>query len=350
MKKLSEKEILQRLQHRRKKFEVTYQEVANPAYEVWGRAREWLYNHCVCLLAGLVPIAKPHFDLLLSERSPLALVDVYLYYPIRNTDMNRLRNIDRLIEGFPSVLQAKKNDRTIQPKELLTLCKNHPDIAPFLPPKLIEVVDSFGSDPSIDLPSVFSDLEINPTALANAKKFKEREKKPLAYNSIAKETVPPQTLPIPPVPTESPLAIAKRLFPLNHIERWEKADAFSPNEIILLHYEVEPERVYDAPLPGELIEGARKEFFDYLNRYFFGDHQWFVSEAEDGKYLCEVKDRTKLKDPIVEAKAKFATHWCNAANECSDKEWKYLLIPDNAINQATTFTAYVSRYVWRIMS
>jgi hypothetical protein len=199
--------------------------------------------------------------------------------------MNRLRNIDHLLEGFPSVLQAKKNDRTIQPKELLALCKNHPDIAPFLPPKLIEVVDNFSSHPSLNFPSVFSSLEINPTALANAKKFKEHEKKPLAYNSVVKEAIPPQTLPIPPVPTESPLAIAKRLFPLNHAERWKKADAFSLNEIILLHYEVEPERVYDTPLPGELIEGARKEFCDYLNRYFFGDHQWFVSQLDEKKLM-----------------------------------------------------------------
>jgi hypothetical protein len=243
MKKLSEGEILQHLQHRREKFKITYEEVANPAYEVWGRARQWSYNQSVCLLAGLVPIAKPHFDLLLSGRSPLALINVYLYYPIQNTDLNRLQNIDRLLESFPSILQAKKNNQAIQPKELLTLCKTHPNIAPFLPPKLIEVVDSFGAHPSLNLPSVFSDLEINPTALANAKKFKEREKKPLAYNSVVKEAIPPQTLPIPPVPTESPLAIAKRLFPLNHTERWEKADAFSLNEIILLHYEIEPERV-----------------------------------------------------------------------------------------------------------
>jgi type III restriction enzyme len=76
----------------------------------------------------------------------------------------------------------------------------------------------------------------------------------------------------------------------------------------------------------------------------------FVIETDNGKYLCEVKDRTKLKDPIVEVKAKFAVHWCNAANECTDKEWKYLLIPDNAINLATTFVAYISRYEWRIPS
>src|SRR5579862_2102886 len=137
MKNLSEEEILQCLQHRREKFKVTYEEVINPNYEVWGRAREWLYNQSVCLLSGLVPITKPHFDLLLGKCSPLAMINVYLYYPIRNVDLNRLQNIDLILEQFPSILHAKKNNQAIKPKKILELCINHPDIAPFLPEKLI---------------------------------------------------------------------------------------------------------------------------------------------------------------------------------------------------------------------
>jgi hypothetical protein len=279
MKKLSEKEILQHLQRRREKSEVTYQEVTNPAYEVFGRAREWPYNQCVCLLAGLIPITKSHFDLLLSERSPLALINVYLYYPIQNTDLNRLQNIDRLLEGFPSIIQAKKNNQTIPPKELLALCKKHPDITPFLPPKLIEIVESFGPHPSLNLPSVFSSLEINPSALANFKKFKERENKPISYNSIAQDNILPQKLPIPPIPTESPLAIAKRLFPLQDVNYWAKVDILSATEILLLYYEVDPSicRVH----PSEISENApSKELCQYLNRYFHGDQQWFLNQLD----------------------------------------------------------------------
>ena len=70
----------------------------------------------------------------------------------------------------------------------------------------------------------------------------------------------------------------------------------------------------------------------------------FVIETQKGKYICEVKDRTKIEDPIVKQKAKAAIQWCLAANECTDKEWKYLLIPDNEINSTTTFAAFASRY------
>jgi type III restriction enzyme len=74
----------------------------------------------------------------------------------------------------------------------------------------------------------------------------------------------------------------------------------------------------------------------------------FVVETRYGKYLCEVKDRTKIEDSIVKEKAKAAAYWCQAANECTDKEWKYLLIPDSAINLTTTFAAYASRHEWRV--
>jgi type III restriction enzyme len=76
----------------------------------------------------------------------------------------------------------------------------------------------------------------------------------------------------------------------------------------------------------------------------------FVVETRDGKYLCEVKDRTKIEDSTVKEKAKAASYWCQAVNESTDKEWKYLLIPDNAINLTTTFAAYANRYEWRTRS
>ena len=279
MKNLSEEEILQCLQARREKFEVTYEEVTNPPYEVWGRAREWRYNHSVCLLAGVVPISKSHFDLLLSEQSLLAMINTHLYYPIEAKDLNRLKNIDRLLQGFPSFLEAKKSDMTIQPKELIAFCKNHPDIAPSLPPKLIEVIESFGPHPSLSLPSIFSCLELNPTAFENMKKIKQNEKKPVAFNSIVKENTLSQIPPIPPTPSESPLAIGKRLFPLKDTEHWRKMDVISATEILLLHYGIDPFicRVH----PSEAQEDAHsKELANYLNQYFYGDREWFLNALD----------------------------------------------------------------------
>jgi hypothetical protein len=284
MKNLSEEEILQRLHARRGKSEVTYEEVTNPPYEVWGRAREWQYNHGICLLAGLVPISKPHLDLLLTKQSPLALINVYLYYPIQAKDLNRLQNIGRLLDSFPSVLQAKKNNQTMQPRELLALCKDHPEIAPFLPPKLIEAVDSLGPHLSLNLPNIFSALELNPTAFQNMKKIKEREQRPVAFNSIVKENTILQALPFPPIPTEPPLSIAKRLFPLKNTEYWRKVDVVSATEILLLHYEIDPSicRVH----PSEAQENTDfKELAGYLNQYFCGDQQWFLNELDKNGLL-----------------------------------------------------------------
>ena len=152
-------------------------------------------------------------------------------------------------------------------------------------PHLIEVIDKFGPHPSLNLPSTFCPLEIDPSMLEDVKKFKERKNMPLAFNSIVKEEPLPPTLPTPPVPSEAPLSIAKRLFPLKSAGRWEKADTLSLNEIVLLHYEIDPERIYETRLPGEPIEDTLKEFLDYLNRYFFGDRQWFVSQLDEDKLV-----------------------------------------------------------------
>ena len=75
-------------------------------------------------------------------------------------------------------LKKQTQGDTIKPKELLDFCKNHSEMASFLPLKLIEVINNFGPHPSLNLPSSFSSLEIDPSTLRNLKKFKERQKTP----------------------------------------------------------------------------------------------------------------------------------------------------------------------------
>ena len=176
MKNLNEEEILTRLHAKRDGFKVTPEEVANPDYEVWGRAREWEYHQAVCLLAGLTPLSKPYFELLIKDCSDLELIHWIAYYPTQGMDRTRLQNLNHLLENFPQLLPAKKDGQTIQPRELVTLCKTHQSIAPSLPVKLIEVVDNFGPHLSINLPNVFSSLELNPLALINLKSIEERRK------------------------------------------------------------------------------------------------------------------------------------------------------------------------------
>ena len=87
----------------------------------------------------------------------------------------------------------------------------------------------------------------------------------------------------PPKPSESPLAIAKRLFPLKTKEKWEKADAFSVNEIVLLHYEIDPDVIPQQPFSRESENENLKEFAKYLNHHFYGERQLFISQLDEKK-------------------------------------------------------------------
>lgn len=94
------------------------------------------------------------------------------------------------------------------------------------------------------------------------------------------------------------------------------------------------------------VKPPKDKFFIYYQK----DAKYepdFIVEAESGKFLCEVKDHTKLKDPRVLKKAAAATEWCKAANEVTDKKWQYLLIPDHVIELSSTFAAYASKYEWK---
>jgi len=71
----------------------------------------------------------------------------------------------------------------------------------------------------------------------------------------------------------------------------------------------------------------------------------FIVEAEEQKYLCEVKRDTDLSDPDVQAKARAAALWCHRATEFGKKPWTYLLIPDREITAASTLDGLATRNV-----
>lgn len=63
----------------------------------------------------------------------------------------------------------------------------------------------------------------------------------------------------------------------------------------------------------------------------------FAVETATARYLCEPKARDEMTDPIVLAKARAATLWCQRATEhAGGKLWKYLLIPHDAIDESKT--------------
>ncbi len=63
----------------------------------------------------------------------------------------------------------------------------------------------------------------------------------------------------------------------------------------------------------------------------------FAVETADGCYMLEPKSRAEMNDPVVLAKAKAATLWCDRATRHADgKPWTYLLIPHDAIDETKT--------------
>jgi len=229
---------------------------------------------------------------LLKEQSGLGIVNCYRYYPIQPTDLTRLRNVDLLLESIPKLAEIKTNNRSIQPKELLSLCsqKHHALLASFLSGKLITTIEQVGPHQSLNLPNTFCALEINPIEIENIKKFSDHKNNPLALSSVVQEPRTPTLPPLPPIPEEPPLKLAKRLFPLKKLDLWNKADLLSITEVILLHYDIDPEicRVN----PGEKIEDlVELELIDYLNRYFYSDIQYFLNQLDED-HLGELLERS----------------------------------------------------------
>jgi len=81
-------------------------------------------------------------------------------------------------------------------------------------------------------------------------------------------------------------------------------------------------------------------------KYLYGSNYNpdFVVEREDGYYLVEVKDKSKIdkKDPEVFSKAAKAEEWCEVATKATNKKWIYKLIPHDAIDRINTFDAIIS--------
>jgi type III restriction enzyme len=67
-------------------------------------------------------------------------------------------------------------------------------------------------------------------------------------------------------------------------------------------------------------------------------------------FICEVKAQNEQNDPVVLAKAQAAVNWCKAASqhaaEGKGKKWSYLLITDDRLIGATTFSGVVASCGW----
>lgn len=90
---------------------------------------------------------------------------------------------------------------------------------------------------------------------------------------------------------------------------------------------------------------------DSLRLFYHRDRRYepdFIVETSDSLFLCEIKSRAELDDPIVLQKSEVAIYWCelatNHAKEHNVKPWKYLLIPHNEVRLTTSFQGLVERF------
>ncbi|MBN1589533.1 MAG: DEAD/DEAH box helicase family protein [Pirellulales bacterium] len=97
-------------------------------------------------------------------------------------------------------------------------------------------------------------------------------------------------------------------------------------------------------------EDARRLFQIYYRigteeRHYEPD---FVLETSAQKYLCEVKSKDEMNDPVVLAKADKAAEWCSHALAVGDKPWSYLLIPHDAIDESKTLAGLAATYTYTV--
>ena len=86
-------------------------------------------------------------------------------------------------------------------------------------------------------------------------------------------------------------------------------------------------------------------------RLWYGANEYtpdFVVETEANKFLCEVKAAEDIESAVVQAKMNAAIKWCHCANNQATKDgsklWRYLLVPDSAINGSLTLAQAIQSY------
>jgi type III restriction enzyme len=74
----------------------------------------------------------------------------------------------------------------------------------------------------------------------------------------------------------------------------------------------------------------------------------FVVETKTEKLIVEIKAANEISHPIVLAKARAAEKWVGYANvhagETHGKEWRYVLVPHDAVGPSATLAVLVARY------
>ena len=158
MKNLTEAELIERIQKQPKNEAPSYEEITHPDFEVWGRARGWNDAQAACLMAGLTPMSEPAFRRLFQKNAPLPLEALFPYYPISQTDLERMKNMSKVII-HSKLLVKVQSEYAVNPQALIAFCLKYPDLIRQIPQQLVEAV-SIGPHLSLYLPDNFDCLDI----------------------------------------------------------------------------------------------------------------------------------------------------------------------------------------------
>ncbi len=113
-------------------------------------------------------------------------------------------------------------------------------------------------------------------------------------------------------------------------------------------FDSDPERRFAVMLEDEpSVLKWLKPPKDVLTIYYHQENVYqpdFVVETATARYLCEPKRASEMTDEVVTLKAKAATLWCEHATKVSDKPWRYVLIPHDAIDHSASFAALTRLY------
>ena len=126
---------------------------------------------------------------------------------------------------------------------------------------------------------------------------------------------------------------------------------FSKCSFTLQKFDSDPERAFSEMLERE--EAVLKWFKPTLSnlRLWYGANEYtpdFVVETDTDKLMCEVKAAEDIDSVAVQAKMNAAIKWCHCANNQAVKDggklWRYLLVPDSAINGSLTLAQAIESY------
>jgi type III restriction enzyme len=69
----------------------------------------------------------------------------------------------------------------------------------------------------------------------------------------------------------------------------------------------------------------------------------FIVETNGGRYLCEIKRAIDIETSTVLKKQTAAIQWCERASDVSDRPWRYVLLPHDAIQINRTFASLMQQ-------